>query len=888
MISGNQIRSEFLNFFKERDHEIVDSSPIVPRNDPTLMFVNSGMVQFKNVFTGVETRPYSRAATSQKCVRAGGKHNDLDNVGYTARHHTFFEMLGNFSFGDYFKDVAIEQAWTLSTKVFGLPPEKLLVTVHASDDEAAALWRKIAGLPEERIIRINSDDNWWRMGDTGPNGPCTELFYDHGPEVPGGPPGSPDEDGDRFVEFWNLVFMQYETHEDGSSTPLPRPSVDTGMGLERMTTILQGVHNNYDTDLFQPIIRACAELTGQAPDGPMVVSHRVVADHLRCAAFLIAEGVLPSNEGRGYVLRRIMRRGMRHAHMLGAREPLLHRLAPALIDLMGGHYVELRAAEPLIRETLRAEEERFKALLERGLRLLDAELERLDPGAPLPGETAFKLYDTYGFPLDLTQDILRGKGAQVDVAGYEAAMAAQKAAARAAWAGTGDAGAQKLWFDIRDRVGPTEFLGYQSLEASGRVLALVRDGAEVAHAAIGETFELVANQTPFYAEQGGQAADRGVIEAPGGVRIEVLDVQKRADGVFAHLCRIAGDDAAHVVNVGDTITLRVDPARRAALCAHHSATHLLHEALRRRLGDHVAQKGSLVEADRLRFDISHGKPLTAEDVAAVEREVNARIRACTPVETRVMPLDEARESGARALFGEKYGDEVRVVSMGGRDPGQNRPWSIELCGGTHVANTGQIGFFKILREEGLAAGVRRVEAVAHEAAEAHVARLDRIVSGAAATLHAQPDEIEARLSALLAERRALENELSETRRKLAAGGAGGAPARKLGEATLTLRVVEGMAPRELKAAADEILAAAPGVAALATRSDDGKGSIVVAVSRDFLDKVDAVTLVRAAAPHLGAKGGGGRPEMAQTGGPDGAGVEAALKAVEEAAAAALG
>ncbi len=887
MITGNQIRSEFLNFFDERDHKIVDSSPIVPRNDPSLMFVNSGMVQFKDVFTGVESRDYTRAATSQKCVRAGGKHNDLDNVGYTARHHTFFEMLGNFSFGDYFKDVAIEQAWTLSTKVLGLPRDRILVTVHQSDDEAAQLWRKIAGLSDDRIIRIDSDDNWWRMGDTGPNGPCTELFYDHGPEVAGGPPGSPDEDGDRFVEFWNLVFMQYETRADGTTTPLPKPSVDTGMGLERMTTILQGVHNNYDTDLFTPIIAASADLTGQAPDGPMAVSHRVVADHLRCAAFLIAEGVLPSNEGRGYVLRRIMRRGMRHAHLLGAREPLMHRLAPALIDLMGGHYGELRAAEALIRETLRAEEDRFKATLDRGLKLLDAELEGLGAGDKLPGETAFKLYDTYGFPLDLTADILRGKGLEVDEAGYEAAMNAQKAAARAAWSGTGDAGNQKIWFDIRDRVGSTEFLGYAATRASGRIAALVRDGVEVAHVATGQDFELVVNQTPFYAEQGGQAGDRGEIVTEAGVVIDVTDTQKRADGLHVHVCRIRGEDEGHVVNVGETATLSVDDARRAALCAHHSATHLLHEALRRRLGDHVAQKGSLVEADRLRFDISHGKPIPAEDIAAIEREVNARIRACTPVETRVMDIDAARESGARALFGEKYGDEVRVVSMGGVAPGENHPWSIELCGGTHVRNTGQIGYFRLLKEEGLAAGVRRIEAVAHEAAEAFAARQSEIVSAAAAALHAVPEEIDARLKALIAEKRSLEAELSETRKKLATGGAGAAAGRRIGDVTLTLRQVEGLSPKEMKSAVDEILAAAPGVAALAARTEDGKGSIVIGVSPDLTERLDAVALVRAAAPHLGAKGGGGRPVMAQTGGPDGAGVAEALKAVEAAVEAAL-
>ncbi|MGM0585223.1 MAG: alanine--tRNA ligase [Pseudomonadota bacterium] len=885
MITGNQIRSEFLEFFRERGHEVVASSPIVPRNDPTLMFVNSGMVQFKDVFTGIEHRPYSRATTSQKCVRAGGKHNDLDNVGYTARHHTFFEMLGNFSFGDYFKEEAIRHAWEFSTQRLGLPAEKILVTVHASDEEAAELWSRIAGLPEERIIRIDSDDNWWRMGDTGPNGPCTELFYDHGPEVWGGPPGSPEEDGDRFVEFWNLVFMQYETFADGTSRPLPKPSVDTGMGLERVTTILQGVHNNYETDLFMPIIEASAELTGQAADGEMVTSHRVIADHLRCSAFLIAEGVLPSNEGRGYVLRRIMRRGMRHAHMLGAKEPLMHRLAPALIDLMGGHYSELREAEALIRETLRAEEERFRATLDRGLKLLEDELDRLPEGAALPGETAFRLYDTYGFPLDLTQDILRGRERSVDEAGYDAAMAEQKARARAAWAGTGDAANEKVWYDIRDRVGPSEFLGYADTKAGAQVVALVRDGEEVEHVAGHAPFEFVANQTPFYAEQGGQIGDAGEALTESGVRIEITDVQKRADGVFVHSARIASE-AEHVVNRGESLTLTVDPARRLAVCAHHSATHLLHEALRRRLGEHVAQKGSLVAPDRLRFDISHGAAIGEAELRDVEREVNARIRACTPVETRVMALEEARAAGARALFGEKYSEEVRVVAMGGREEGANAPWSMELCGGTHVGNTGQIGFFRILREEGLAAGVRRIEAVAHEAAERHVAERFGLLEAAAAAANATPAELPGRVEALGAERRSLERELAEAKKKLATGG-GVAEGETIGEATLTLRQVEGLSPKEMKSAVDELLTRAPGVVALAATSE-GKGSLVVGVSPEFAEKADAVALVRAAAAELGAKGGGGRPTMAQTGGPQGEGVGRALEAVAAAAREALG
>ncbi|MFT4795437.1 MAG: alanyl-tRNA synthetase [Paracoccaceae bacterium] len=886
MISGNQIRSDFLGFFNDRGHRIVPSSPIVPRNDPSLMFTNAGMVQFKDVFTGADKRDYARATTSQKCVRAGGKHNDLDNVGYTARHHTFFEMLGNFSFGDYFKADAIEQAWTMSTKVLGFAPEKILVTVHASDEEAAGLWRKIAGISDDRIIRINNDDNWWRMGDTGPNGPCSELFYDHGPEVAGGPPGSPNEDGDRFIEFWNLVFMQFETHADGSSTPLPKPSIDTGMGLERVTTILQGKHNNYDTDLFAPITAASADLTGHAVDGEFITSHRVIADHLRCASFLIAEGVLPSNEGRGYVLRRIMRRGMRHAHILGAKEPLMHRLAPALIDLMGNHYGELRAAESLIKETLRAEEERFKTTLDRGLKLLDAELEGLPEGGKLAGETAFKLYDTFGFPVDLTADILRGRGMEVDRPGYDDAMAAQKAAARAAWSGTGDAANQKVWFDIRDRVGGTEFLGYASTNGSGHVTALVVDGAEVTHVAPGQAFEMVVNQTPFYAEQGGQMGDQGIAVTASGTMVKITDTQKRADGIYVHVAQLAGGDA-HVLNLGDALTLNVDPSRRSALCAHHSATHLLHEALRISLGDHVAQKGSLVAPDRLRFDISHSQAMTADEIKTVEREVNARIRACTPVQTRVLGIEEAKAAGARALFGEKYGDEVRVVTMGGMDDAEGRPWSIELCGGTHVANTGQIGAFRLLREEGLAAGVRRIEAVCHEAAEAHFAGEAAVVAEASDLLHAKADEIAPRIKALQAERKALEQELGDAKRKLATGGGGASAAEMIGDVALSIREVEGLSPKELKAAVDEMLAQAPGIVALGV-NDGGKGSIVVGVSEPALSKgVDAAALVRAAAPGVGAKGGGGRPNMAQTGGPNGAGVSDALKAVEAAARAAL-
>ncbi|HRO16053.1 MAG TPA: alanine--tRNA ligase, partial [Paracoccus sp. (in: a-proteobacteria)] len=776
MPSLNDIRSTFLNYFDRNGHRVVDSSPLVPRNDPTLMFTNSGMVQFKNLFTGLETRDYTRATTAQKCVRAGGKHNDLDNVGYTARHHTFFEMLGNFSFQDYFKEQAIPYAWELLTRDFGIPGDRLLVTVYHTDDEAANIWKKVAGLSDDRIIRIPTDDNFWRMGPTGPCGPCTEIFFDHGPSIPGGPPGSPDEDGDRFIEIWNLVFMQFEQFEDGSMKPLPNPSIDTGMGLERIGALLQGKHDNYDTDLMRALIEASAHATGSDPDGPGKIHHRVIADHLRSTSFLIADGVMPSNEVRGYVLRRIMRRAMRHAHMLGAQDPVMHRLVPALVSQMGAAYPELTRGQAMIEETLRGEETRFKQTLDRGLRLLSDELARLPQGADLPGETAFRLYDTYGFPLDLTQDALREQGRAVEVAGFDAAMAEQKAKARAAWAGSGETKDAAIWFDLAERHGATEFLGYDTETAEGAILALVIDGAEVETAAEGQQVQIVVNQSPFYAESGGQVGDTGLIKTETGAA-RVTDT-KKSGNLFIHVAEVTLGQ----LDRGQGAVLSVDSDRRGAIRDNHSATHLLNEALRAALGEHVAQKGSLNADDRLRFDFSHGRALTADELARVESEVNAIIRQNTPVETRVMAPDDARAMGAQALFGEKYGDEVRVVSMGRREGSakgaNNDIYSIELCGGTHVNRTGEIGAFVLLGDSASAAGVRRIEALTGQAALAHLRGAEAQLSEIAGLLKAQAGDVVGRVKALSDERKALANEVAQLRRELAMGGGGGDAAPK--------------------------------------------------------------------------------------------------------------
>jgi alanyl-tRNA synthetase len=880
MTSSNDIRAAFLDYFARHDHQVVESSPLVPRNDPTLMFANSGMVQFKNVFTGQEKRPYVRATTAQKCVRAGGKHNDLDNVGYTARHHTFFEMLGNFSFGDYFKSSAIPYAWELVTKDYGLSKDRLLVTVFSEDEEAAAIWKAVAGLPDDRIIRIPTSDNFWRMGDTGPCGPCSEIFYDHGPSIPGGPPGSADADGDRFVEIWNLVFMQYEEGPPGHRVDLPRPSIDTGLGLERVAAILQGKHDNYDTDTLRALILASAEATGQDPDGPFRASHRVVADHVRATSFLIADGVLPSNEGRGYVLRRIMRRAMRHAHMMGAREPLLHRLVPVLVRQMGVAYPELGRAEALIIETMLLEETRFRQTLERGLHMLAEETGRLGDQQPLPGAIAFRLYDTFGFPIDLTQDALREQGRAVDLAGFDAAMAEQRARARAAWAGSGEAATERVWFEIKEGVGASEFLGYSTERAEGEILSVVAGGHPVETAAAGTDVAVVLNQTPFYGESGGQVGDTGTITGPDGLRITVTDTQKKLGDLFVHLGHVESGTA----QVGTPVIAEVDHARRTAIRAHHSATHLLHEALRQRLGTHVAQKGSLNAPDRLRFDISQPRPLTDDDIAVVEATVNARIRENSEVITRLMTPAAAVELGAMALFGEKYGEEVRVVSMGTPDAasGDNKPaWSIELCGGTHVRRTGDIGYFKIVAEAAVSAGVRRIEAVTGEAAEALVAQTTGRLNRAAHELRASPADVADRVATLLEDRRRLEHQVTELQKKLATGG-GAAGTEEVNGVKLAARNLGEVPARELKGLADAIgKQLGSGVVALVSTAE-GKASIVVGVSQDLTGRFSAVELVRAASAAVGGKGGGGRPDMAQAGGPHGDGADAALQAVRTA------
>ena len=881
MASLNDIRSTFLDFFEKNGHRVVESSPLVPRNDPTLMFTNSGMVQFKNLFTGVETRDYKRATTSQKCVRAGGKHNDLDNVGYTARHHTFFEMLGNFSFGDYFKNEAIAFAWELLTKDFDIPKDKLLVTVYHTDDEAAAIWKKVAGLSDDRIIRIPTSDNFWQMGPTGPCGPCTEIFFDHGPSVWGGPPGSAEEDGDRYIEIWNNVFMQNEQFEDGSMRVLDMQSIDTGMGLERIGALLQGKYDNYDTDLMRSLIEASANLTSADPDGPGKVHHRVVADHLRSTSFLIADGVTPSNEGRGYVLRRIMRRAMRHLNMLGTRDVTMYKLVPALVRQMGAAYPELVRAQNLIEETLRLEETRFRTTLDRGLKLLDDELAGLPEGAELPGTAAFKLYDTYGFPLDLTQDALREKGRTVDVAGFDAAMDEQRAKARASWSGSGEAKDAKIWFELAEQHGTTEFLGYDTETAEGVVLALVAGAATVGQAETGQSVQIVVNQTPFYAESGGQVGDQGWIRTDTGMA-RVTDTRKAA-GVFIHSAEVTEGTVVR----GQPARLEVDHARRSAIRANHSATHLLHEALRRALGDHVAQKGSLNAADRLRFDFSHSKGLTAEELAQVEAEVNAYIRQNTSVETRIMTPDDARALGAQALFGEKYGDEVRVVSMGhlgGSGKGSDgNTYSLELCGGTHVARLGQIGAFVILGDSASSAGVRRIEALTGEGALAHFAQQAAQLADVAAVLKCPPAELAERAKALLDERRALQNEVAQLKREVAMGGKGAGPeANEIGGVKFLAQVLTGVSGKDLPGLIDEMKARLGSGVVLLIADTGAKPAVAAGVTADLTGRISAVTLVKAAAEALGGKGGGGRPDMAQAGGADIALADQAIKAAEAA------
>ncbi|MGA9582118.1 MAG: alanine--tRNA ligase [Allosphingosinicella sp.] len=878
MTSTNDIRRSFLDYFGSSGHRQVPSAPLVPQNDPTLMFVNAGMVPFKNVFTGLETRPYSTAVSAQKCVRAGGKHNDLDNVGYTARHHTFFEMLGNFSFGDYFKDGAIEYAWRYITRDLGFAKDRLWVTVHPSDDEAAELWRKIAGISPERIVR--HPDNMWAMGDTGPFGPNSEIFYDQGDALAGGPPGSPDEDGDRFLEFWNLVFMQFERFGDGEVRNLPKPSVDTGMGMERAVALMQGVPSNYQIDLFRNLIEASEELTGTKAAGAQLASHRVIVDHLRSTSFLVADGVLPANEGRGYVLRRIMRRAMRHAHILGAAEPLMHRLVPSLVAEMGAAYPELVRAQPLIEETLKLEETRFRQTLANGLRLLDEATGAMKPGDTLSGQVAFKLYDTFGFPYDLTEDALRAQGFAVDRGGFDEAMAGQKAAARAAWKGSGQRASEDVWFDIAEEQGSTEFTGYAGHEGEGVVVALVKDGARVERAGAGDKVVILTNQTPFYGESGGQMGDTGSVGSDKGLKAEVEDTSKPLGRLHAHHAVIEAGE----ISVGDAVHLAVDSERRGRVRANHSATHLLHAALRHRLGGHVTQKGSLVAPDRFRFDFSHPKALTGEDIAAVEEEVNRHIRENDAVTTRLMSPDEAIEAGAMALFGEKYGDEVRVLSMG---RGSDASYSVELCGGTHVNALGDIQLFKIVGESAVAAGVRRIEALTGEAARQWLTEREHRLREAAASLKSSPEEVPARVAALLDDRRRLERELAEAKKALAMGGGSKAEAQgpeQVGGHAFIGQILDGMDPKGLRGLVDEAKQRVGSGVVVLVAVNEGRATVAVGVTDDLTARRNAVDLVRKAVEAVGGQGGGGRPDMAQGGGPDGAKAAEAVEAVRAALA----
>jgi alanyl-tRNA synthetase len=882
MKTANDIRKEFLGYFENHGHKVVPSSPLVPQNDPTLMFVATGMVQFKDVFTGKETRDYKRATTSQKCVRAGGKHNDLDNVGYTARHHTFFEMLGNFSFGDYFKEDAISMAWELVTQNFELPKDRLLVTVHSSDEEAAKIWKKVTGFSDNKIIKIPTSDNFWAMGDTGPCGPCTEIFYDHGDHIPGGPPGSPDEDGDRFVEIWNNVFMQFEQIDEDTRIDLPAPSVDTGMGLERIAAILQGKHDNYDIDLFRSIIEHSAEITNINPDGEQAASHRVIADHLRCSAFLIADGVMPSNEGRGYVLRRIMRRGMRHAHLLGAEDPLLFQLLPTLIDKMGQAYPELVRAQALISETLKIEETRFKKTLDRGLKLLDEEVKKLSSGKQFPGHVAFKLYDTYGFPVDLTQDALRAQNIEIDMNGFSNCMEEQKDKARKSWAGSGDSTTEKIWFEVLENCGSTEFLGYESEISEGKIVALIKDGKPVDFAEENDDVQILVNQTPFYAESGGQVGDKGIMLTSEGCAISIHDVKKQVHKLWVH----HGTVSKGKISTGDAVEMRVDSLRRKAIKSNHSATHLMHESLRRVLGEHVSQKGSYQDDERTRFDISHPSSMTEDQISAVEQLVNQQIQANTSVNTRVMSLEDAMESGAMALFGEKYDDEVRVVTMGTEEEGANKAFSVELCGGTHVKRTGDIGLFKILSESALASGVRRIEALTGNSALKHLEQQEQRLKSISSALKTGPADVYDRIKSLIDEKKKLEQQVTELRKQLATGGGSndkaGIDIKNIDGLAFTGKILENFPPRDLKPMADEIKAQMGSGIVTLIANNDGKASIVVGVTDDLTEKINAVELVKIGALALGGKGGGGRPDMAQAGGPNCAAANDALAAIEKA------
>jgi alanyl-tRNA synthetase len=881
MTSIGDIRSTFIDYFKRAGHSVVDASPLVPRNDPTLLFTNSGMVQFKNVFTGAETRPYVRAVSAQKCIRVGGKHNDLDNVGFTARHHTFFEMLGNFSFGDYFKEFAIEHAWDLLVRTFGLPVNRLLVTIYADDDDAFELWRKISGLPESKIIRIPTADNFWRMGDLGPCGPSSEIFFDHGDRIAGGPPGSAEQDGDRFVEVWNLVFMQYDQKTLDTMVPLPKSCIDTGMGIERLAAILQGKHDNYDTDLLRTLILASSDLTGVDPDGPLKASHRVVADHLRSGAFLIADGVTPSNEGRGYVLRRILRRAMRHVHLLGVKEPLMHLLVPTLVGLMGNHYKELIRSRQLIAETLLLEETSFRKMLDRGLALLDEETRHLVPGQALAGEVAFRLYDTFGFPVDLMQDALRSRQITVDIGGFDNAMAQQKYKAREAWRGSGDQATDQVWFDVKEKAGVSEFLGYETESAEGEVVAIVSGGQIVDAAKKGDTVALVVNQTPFYAEGGGQVGDTGMIRTFAGLEMSVDDTQKKLDALPAHIGRILEGG----VKTGDIVSLQVDVERRADIRANHSATHLMHAALRKRLGTSVTQRGSQVRPDGLRFDISYPRALTSEDIAIVEQEVNRQIRLNEEVATRIMSADEAQQVNAMALFGEKYDDEVRVLFMGTKDEADNA-YSVELCGGTHVRRIGSIGLFKIVRESAIGANLRRIEAVTGRGALAYIEHNDQLLSKVGELLSANRGDLLSRVTRVIEDQRKAERDLQALRRQVATGGPTDlAPVlRTAGGVKIIGRLVNGVSAKDLPSISDEFLKhVGSGVIVLAT-VNSGRAALLVRVTKDLLGELDAVQLIKSAVGLLGGTGGGGRPDLAQAGGPNGGAANEAIEAVVRAVA----
>ena len=877
MKSTNEIRSAFLNYFKNADHEVVASSPLVPDNDPTLMFVNAGMVQFKNVFTGMEKRNYQRAVTSQKCVRAGGKHNDLDNVGYTARHHTFFEMLGNFSFGDYFKEEAIYHAWNLITDVYGIDKNKLIATVYHTDDDAYYLWKKISGLSDDRIIRIATSDNFWSMGDTGPCGPCSEIFYDHGDHIPGGPPGSPDEDGDRFVEIWNLVFMQFEQMADGTRVDLPKPSIDTGMGLERIAAVMQGTNDNYETDLFKKLIEASGEISSVDPYGDHNTSHRVIADHLRSTSFLIADGVMPSNEGRGYVLRRIMRRAMRHAQMIGCKEPLMYRLVPALVAEMGQAFPELARAEALVSETLLLEEKRFRKTLDRGMRLLDEEVTSLGDDGVLDGEVAFKLYDTYGFPLDLTQDALRAKNLTVDEDGFNAAMEKQKAEARAAWKGSGSSATETVWFEAQEQFGATEFVGYSTTQAEGQIIQLVSGDNVITEANTGDEVFILTNQTPFYGESGGQVGDIGIFVTEDGAKIEISDTQKKLGLLHVH----EGKVIEGKVKADDVVHMSVDVENRDKIRANHSVTHIVHTALRNQLGEHLTQKGSLVAADKMRFDISHSKALSAEEIKAVEHEVNEIVRQNTEVTTRLMTPEEAINAGAMALFGEKYGDEVRVVAMGKNGDGSD--YSVELCGGTHVKRTGDIGYFKIISEGAVSAGVRRVEVLTGQAACDYSTEQENYLTDAAAAVKSTAPDLANRLQTMMSERKAMEKEIADLQKKVALGGGGASSGDEIKEISgikFIGQVLEGIPAKELRGLADEAKGRIGSGVIAFVAVNDGKAAVLTAVTDDLKDKVNAVDLVKAGAAAVGGKGGGGRPDMAQAGGPDGSKAAEAIKEIE--------